>query len=162
MSVIYRMKAERSSLNDMFWFEPEPSGISFLPKKAKEYSKGIFDNMPGFNGYVIYPTISWNEIELRKNELRPDLKEYVDNVLHDATIDLTEMLGNPFELVSTIELNFDTIENFSDAYTKTFVEGEEAINFSNLLISFFTETNNTIVEEVLVDGVKIDYATRFN
>ena len=156
MTTTYRIKTERQSLTDVFWFEPREQ-TCFISTTEVVYN--IFDQFVGFNGYTFNPSITWEELELRKDELRPDLKEDMNFcVNYDLKV---SPLYNPFELINIAEYNFETFENFTEAYSKKFIDGEDAIALSNLWVSLYTEANNIITEEVLVDGVKIDYATRF-
>jgi len=152
MTTVYKIISTRPSLDDNFWFEPTEE-FCILSTTAVIYN--IFDHYPGFVGYKVAPAITWDEIIARKNQLRPDLRGDLDQCSNIAVGSVP--LYNPFELVSITEFEFETFDHFDTAYSDRFSDQLYVERF----IFLHNKTNNIMKEEVLSNGVKIDYKTKF-
>jgi hypothetical protein len=153
MTAIYKKIYTKSSLNDVWFFEPSLNNLSD-PLKNPESE---------FNGYIskseiFEPTISIDELESRKSELntiRPDLDfnlDYTINYLKKYNIPLP---FNPFTTTLTGVVEFDTWENLILAY-----ESLVTVEVANSHKEALTKINNNLVEEFYLDGVKQSYVGR--
>jgi hypothetical protein len=106
VTVLYKAQVTRLSLDDLFFFE-FLSDIQFDNHFVRPYvditdlnESGLFSKCIS---YTIEEMISWDEVFLRKDELRPDLKYQINSKnLTKDDMDGIGPLYNPFSLTHTI------------------------------------------------------------
>jgi hypothetical protein len=166
MSATYKQIYTKSSADDLWFFENQiMQQYSYNSTYIKNATEWITRHFPGFISIEIANSITVEELELRKNELRPDLYYFIfESIVEDPTelsaitvIDYikkynTPIILNPYENTHIELIKFDTWENLIAAYTSR-VDSDFVIDIKHNL----TEYNNTLVEEFYIDDVKQDY-----
>jgi hypothetical protein len=156
MTAILETIISRPSLNDVFFFESFINWINIV-----NYDKYPLLMGPGFISTELEIPITWEEIERRRSELRPDLIEMLKYKKPLAPIlDRNVMWNigskgeppfNPFSLTYTFRHHYETYDQLISEYN---------LNLKNLLLNFKSliyQTNNTVVERCFVDGVEIEF-----
>jgi uncharacterized protein YnzC (UPF0291/DUF896 family) len=172
MGATYKKIYNKPAVTDIWFFEKDFTDISiFNDNVIDTMTKFYSSEYTGFVNYELTETITFEELDLRKEELktiRPDLYnllyeiEVVDP--SDSTtanlIELTKKHNmpppwHPFLTVWTEVINFDTWENLINSYEEVIqgiTEGTRNELKENLL-----KFNNTLTEEFYIDGVKQNY-----
>jgi len=110
--------------------------------------------------------IYWNEVIVRKNELRPDIRYRLDQL---GLLDNIENLNaisegpnfNPFSLTHTRNAVYETFEDWELNYNYFFnqmLEGQKL--YYNIFFKekdIFESSLNTVHEELYIDGVLTEY-----
>lgn len=181
MSVQYKIIITRPNLSSLFWIEQVynvdppvkwPEGT--MPPELEElrwslpivpmlfpawlpenYSDHNIGNKAGFVSMEIADLLTWNEIIARQDELRSDLQDMLDSeaytiYMRDSSHLTVKPPFNPFSLTWTATTTWDTLENMQNGIFGAF----EELSLVSLWNDAITNTNNTLVEEVWVDGVK--------
>ena len=156
MTAILETIISRPSLNDVFFFESFINWINIV-----NYDKYPLLMGSGFISTELEIPITWEEIERRRLELRPDLIEMLKYKRPLAPIlDRNVMWNigskgeppfNPFSLTYTFRHHYETYDQLISEYN---------LNLKNLLLNFKSsiyQTNNTVVERCFVDGVEIEF-----
>ena len=154
MATIYKYKVEKSSADDVFWFELIPAAS---PLVYPGYLHDRFAEESEVTNATYEEYILWDEVLSKKETLRPDLLELVEGM--DARTD-TGASYNPFSSSYTMVLTFDSIEKFNDFYIRMFDGQPGAMGFDNLGMAYKTmsrDAGNTITETVEVDGTLIEF-----
>ena len=131
MSIIFKSKFTRKSLNHLFALEQD-----------YEIYFGEYLNMKKLH-CQIEQLISWSEVFRRKQELRPDLNYYIDT--YNLTIDKMKNYGpsiNPFSLTWTELWEYNSWSDAIEDYNHTFT----VENINNLVYLCNLKENNYIGE----------------
>lgn len=171
MTATYKKIYTKPSVSDVWFFE---IGIQKSQTQFSNYIKDVSESMtaenPGFINFKIEETITLEELESRKEELkeiRPDLyRLYFEITIEDVT-DSTFILAadfakkhnipvlmNPFSNTHIEIFEFDTWENLITAYGVLVADNDTVREITN---DEATRYNNTIIEEFYIDNVKQDY-----
>ena len=119
------------------------------------YADHQMANKTGFTSFVIDDLLTWTQILARKDELRPDLLDLTESeyfrmyMLETAHANYHPPV-NPFSTTWTAIGTWDTLENMQAGVGQAL----EEMNLVSMWNDSLTHTNNTLVEEVYVDGVK--------
>lgn len=150
MSVIYKARFTRPSLNHMFVHEDDPGNSRFPLIVPYQYIL--------MKNHSYEELISWDEVFQRKQELRPDLRYKID--FNNLTVDMMEGYGpryNPFSLTCTEIWEYDSWEDAMTSYDNTFTD--ENIKW---FIDQCRKTENSYVGEHYINGVKVeDWVPKF-
>jgi hypothetical protein len=148
MSVVYKVTITRPNFDSLCFFEDNPqfditqNFPTILPSNVIDYS--------------YEPNITWDEVNTRKHELRPDLLVYLDSIgiesiISDPISYAAYPCWNPFSLDWTHLYTFDTVENaLSD------ISLGKIYLYKNLdeVKDMITQVGSTVTyEELLVDDV---------
>ena len=151
MTVLYRAQVIRPSLDDLFFIEFVNPGDIFISPIINTVNNeiGYFSECIS---YTYEEMIFWDEVFLRKDELRPDLKYQIES--NSLTKD--DMVGigpnfNPFSLTYTELAEYNSWEDAMSAYHIMFPDG---IEFG--IIDVLKQSNNTYVQEHYIDGIKVE------
>ena len=160
MTAILETIISRPSLNDVFFFESFINWINIV-----NYDKYPLLMGSGFISTELEIPITWEEIERRRLELRPDLIEMLKYKRPLAPIlDRNVMWNigskgeppfNPFSLTYTFRHHYETYDQLISEYN---------LNLKNRILnlkSLICQTNNTGVERCFVDGVEIEFKGAF-
>lgn len=171
MSAQYKRIYSKPSLSDIWFFEKYVSLFvlddnDFLTPE-KEFS--------GYISSTVLETITLDELESRKDELnsiRPDLYNLLFEMIEEDYTDLSsgtvaELMKkhnvtpkiNPFDIVRTEIIEFDTWENLINAY-ETIISRDGSLVPS--IKNDLTQFNNTLVEEFYISDVKQDYVGKLS
>lgn len=154
MAITYTITTQKPSNDDLFWWEFATEDGVFINPALLCY----FDGFDGFISRRVLSEITWEEVVSRKGELRPDIRAWLEG----ANVDNAVPVYNPFENTVSAEFTFNTIENFNQAYDTLFRNSENNERYiGGLWDGLFSNSNNTVVEEVYVDGVKTEFNNRF-
>ena len=151
MSVLYKSQITRPSLDDLFFFESmvlRDLSIFFTHPINDKVDIGV----SGCISYTIEEIISWDEIFLRKEELRPDLKYQIrsNNLSKDDMVGIGPKF-NPFSLTYTELFEYNSWEDAMLGYHNMFHDG---IAFE--IIDKLKQSNNNFVQEHYINGIKVD------
>jgi hypothetical protein len=164
MTAIIETIISRPSLNDVFFFEEcyisnIDWGWGINPPYTFTDYKGTMG--AGFISTELDISITWEEIERRRSELRPDLiemlkyKRPLEPINDWSPLFYVGSKGeppfNPFSLTYTFRYHYETYDQLISEYN---------LNLKNLLLNFKSsiyQTNNTVVERCFVDGVEIEF-----
>jgi hypothetical protein len=163
-----RVTVTRPSLDSVFLFE------NFERFIVRDTTYENFYNYDGFPTPIGFErsggSISWREMLSRKDELntyRPDLattlSEYLIAILGTDT-PTDEQLAmfdrklswDPFDTTCEVSVTYNSLEELTN-YTNMLLTPE----FISERKSLATTTNNTIREQVFVDGTEISYSQNF-
>jgi hypothetical protein len=153
MTVLYKAQVTRSSLDDLFFFEFLP-GYYYNNYFIHPYldivdlnEAGLF---PKCISYTIKEMISWDEVFLRKDELRPDLKYQINskNLTKDDMYGIGP-LYNPFSLTLTELAEYNSWEDAMSAYDTFF-------DRTYVIIDMLKQSNNTYIQEHYINGIKVE------
>ena len=163
MTVLYKAQVTRPSLDDLFFFELVKSKNIFI----SPIDDTIKNSFSGCISYTFEEMISWDEVFLRKEELRPDLKYQIEsNSLTKDDMIATGPKFNPFSLTYTELVEYNSWEDAMFAYQTMFPDlglveydsWEDAVltylEFG--LIDMLKKSNNTYVQEHYIDGIKVN------
>ncbi len=153
MTVLYKAQVTRLSLDDLFFFE-FLSDIQFDNHFVRPYvditdlnESGLFSKCIS---YTIEEMISWDEVFLRKDELRPDLKYQINSKnLTKDDMDGIGPLYNPFSLTHTELVEYNSWEDAMSAYDTFF-------DLTYVIIDMLKQSNNTYIQEHYIDGIKVE------
>ena len=153
--ILFRGRLIRPSTDDFFIWElfpkifPNSKEIKLLIKSQptkEEYRQGCVD-------WIVEELITYQEILDRKNELRPDLRMQLPELVYhvESGMIAPDTICDPFSLTTTDVITFDSWENAKLAYDNTF-NYENIIEFKEIN----SICNNTIDHEFFIDGIKFD------
>jgi hypothetical protein len=176
MGATYKKIYNKPTVTDVWFFEKDFSDISIFNDNVIDMMTKFYSSeYTGFTNYELTETITFEELDLRKEELktiRPDLYNLlyeldVDDPSDSTTVNLLELIKkhnmpppwNPFLTVWSEVINFDTWENLINSYEEGILRFEEDRKESkNNLLKY----NNTLIEEFYIDGVKQNYIGKMN
>ena len=131
MPALSKHITKRPTLHDLYWFEMYFSIGMPIPFKEDTHPKG----------YVL-ETITVEELSDKIQELRPDIKDHYFSNIADAKMALELLVYNPLSLTHTHISEFPDVNSMISSYNIAFDISKKAD-----LISLFTKTNNTYLEE---------------
>jgi hypothetical protein len=179
MTAQYKITITRPSLDDVFWIEPiysidppvkwadgtmppaleamkftTPIVPMLFPAWLPEYyTDHQMANKTGFTSFVIEGLLTWTQIIARKNELRPDLLDLVENealfgnwLPHDGHANYKPPF-NPFSTTWVAISTWDSLANLQSGVASALDE----LNLVSTWNTALATTNNILVEEVKVD-----------
>ena len=166
MTATLKTVITRPSLDGVFFFE---SLIYFNLIPNFDFDSYVSSAGPGFIDTTIETPITWEEIESRKAELRPDLidllkyKNLVNPMLNDKSKNIMWTLGingeppfNPFSLTYTFQHHYETYDQLITNYNANLKD--RVLNFKSLIL----QTNNIGLERCFVDGVEVEFIGAFD
>jgi hypothetical protein len=165
MSATYKQIYTKPSANDLWFFENDIlHQYTSESNYVKNNNNRLTERFTGFISHEVETSITVEELELRKNELRPDLYYYIFELTFNDSADLSiitvidfikkyniPIIINPYSTTHIETVKFDTWESLITAYSEI-----ESSHFDNTKHNL-TEYNNTLVEEFYIDDVKQDY-----
>ena len=151
MSVLYKSQVTRPSLDDLFFFE----SFIALQDLSIFFTCPINDKVDIVSGcisYTVEEIISWNEIFLRKEELRPDLKYQIrsNNLSKDDIVGIGPKF-NPFSLTYTELFEYNSWEDAMLGYHNMFPD-----DLAFEIIDKLKKSNNNFVQEHYINGIKVN------
>lgn len=167
MSAILKTTVTRPNLSEHFWFE------SIIKYTNNDADAEIYTTSlgTGFVATQLENIPTWSEIETRQSELPADvastLLSYKDQGISlSPPIVQVHSIGpnneppyNPFSLTFVWNHEWDTLEHLNEGYAAFWaIGGAGLVEYYQSLI---TSTNNTVVEEVYVDGTKVSFSGLF-
>ena len=163
MTAILETIISRPSLNDVFFFEFSINWINIV-----NYDKYPLLMGPGFISTELEVPITWEEIERRRSELRPDLVEMLnykrplEPFIDWYKVSLMWSVGskgeppfNPFSLTYRFYHHYETYDQLIFNYNT--ILKDIIIGFKSII----SQTNNTGVERCFVDGIEVDFKGAF-
>ena len=160
----------RPSLDDVFFFESiiewNLTNEHYLDKQYDSYIESMGS---GFISTELEVPITWEEIERRRSELRPDLVEmlkykrplepFIDHHTSNSVMWVIGPKGeppfNPFSLTYKFYHHYETYDQLISGYN---------LNLKKLILNFeslIRQTNNTGIERCFVDGVEVEFKGAF-
>ena len=158
MTVIYKEITTRPSLEHQFWFHSNLQSTVYNEDNGKklitrELVGPLVKNGQRITGEIVnsyyLEMITWPEVFLKKDMLRPDLKYLIE--LHNLTHDNMEGIGPPYNPFSLTYTSFSTYNNWDDFLYDDEIFWGEYKNFENIIVA----TENSWMGEYFVDGVLV-------
>jgi len=152
MTVIYKVTITRPTFDSQCFLESIVSSYAPLfPLLTKTDQPIELESSAGFVEFTQEPSITWAELNSRKDELRPDLRDFIDS------IDIASIIGDPSTygsgpLWNPLSLSWTSLVTW-DSKSNALSVISDSIDFS-LLKDAISDVGSTVTyEELLVDGV---------
>ena len=151
MTAIYKVTITRPTLDSQCFLESFVKNALLFPLLTIEDRPIELQSTAGFIALAIEPSITWMELNSKKDELRPDLRDFIESIDIDSIISEPSKYGsgplwNPLNLSWTSLITWDSKSN---ALSRIY-NGIE----SSVIKNAISDVSSTVTyEELFVDGV---------